>query len=255
MGAMIAVLLGLLIGAVLGLVGAGGSIIAVPALVYGVGMNPAQAIPASLIVVGLGALAAVLPRIRQGINWTTAAVVGVAGIPAAWIGTAVNRMLNPNALMLIFAALMVIAALRMLTAHRDTTKSIQPRNFRAHAPRALGVGALVGFLTGLLGVGGGFIIVPALTLLLGLEMSTAVGTSLVIIVINSVAGFSAHIQNLTLDWPIVLTFAASAIVGSLLSARVATKLPDKHIRITFAITILAVAAFVTISSGYALATA
>ena len=127
MGAMIAVLLGLLIGAVLGLVGAGGSIIAVPALVYGVGMNPVQAIPASLIVVGLGALAAVLPRIRQGIDWTTAAVVGAAGIPAAWIGTAVNRMLNPNALMLIFAALMVIAALRMLTAHSGDTALLAHR--------------------------------------------------------------------------------------------------------------------------------
>ncbi|MES2094412.1 MAG: sulfite exporter TauE/SafE family protein [Actinomycetota bacterium] len=252
---MTAILLGLVIGAVLGLVGAGGSIIAVPALIYGVGMNPAQAIPASLIIVGLGALTALLPRIRQGIDWATAAAVGAAGIPASWLGTAVNRMADPNVLMLIFAALMVTAAVLMLTAQRRGTAlpSVR-RGFRSHASRALGVGALVGFLTGLLGVGGGFIIVPALTLLLGLEMSTSVGTSLVIIVINSVAGFSAHIQNLTLNWPIVLTFAASAIVGSLIAARLATRLPDMQIRVAFAITVLLVAAFVAVKSGYALAT-
>ncbi|MHB1171870.1 MAG: sulfite exporter TauE/SafE family protein [Lacisediminihabitans sp.] len=257
MSALLALPLGLLIGAALGLVGAGGSILAVPALVYGVGLRPAEAIPSSLVVVGLAALFAVLPRIRHGVDWTTAAIVGIAGIPAAWLGAAVNRALDPNVLMLAFAALMVIAAIRMLATGRRGTAPArpEPRNLRAHLPKALAVGALVGFLTGLLGVGGGFIITPALVLLLGLGMGTAVGTSLVIIVINSIAGFSAHIQNLAINWPIVITFAATAIVGSLVAARFATKLADKHIKITFAVMILVVAAFVTAQSGYALATA
>ncbi len=251
---LLALPLGMLIGAVLGLVGAGGSIVAVPALVYGVGLSPAQAIPSSLIVVGLASLFAVLPRIRRGVDWTTAAIVGIAGIPAAWAGTAVNRMLDPNLLMLAFAALMVVAAVRMLATVRHAPVDSIPerRNLRAHVPKALGVGAMVGFLTGLLGVGGGFIITPALVLLLGLGMGTAVGTSLVVIVMNTAAGFSAYLGQVSLDWTIVLTFTGAAIAGSLLASRFATRLADKHIKLTFSIIILVVAAFVAGTSLYSL---
>lgn len=109
----------------------------------------------------------------------------------------------------------------------------------------MGVGVLVGFLTGLLGVGGGFLITPALTLFLGLRMKQAVGSSLAIIVINSAAGFGAHAAGFTLDWPSVLSFAIPAILGSLVAARLARHLNDKHIRISFAVLIFAVAAWVT----------
>ncbi|BAS18269.1 hypothetical protein AHiyo8_65720 [Arthrobacter sp. Hiyo8] len=121
---MIAALaLGLFVGVVLGVVGGGGSIIAVPALVYGVGMSPAQAIPTSLLVVGVSSLAALIPRFREGINWPVVLLVGAAGIPAAWGGTAIGRLLDPNILMLAFAALMVIAGIRMLTRTRETEGS------------------------------------------------------------------------------------------------------------------------------------
>jgi uncharacterized membrane protein YfcA len=252
---LIAIPLGLLIGAILGLVGAGGSIIAVPALVYGVGLTPREAIPASLVVVGLAALFAVLPRmrIRRSIDWTTAAVVGIAGIPAAWLGAAVNRLLDPNVLMLAFAALMLASAVRMLTGSTASGRAEgTERNLRKHVASALLVGLVVGFLTGLLGIGGGFIITPALVLMLGLPIGIAVGTSLVIIVINSIAGFTAHLNDAAINWPIVLLFSAAAIIGSLIAARFATRLPDKTIRVTFAVLILVVAVFVAIRSIAAL---
>ncbi|WP_255770621.1 sulfite exporter TauE/SafE family protein [Pseudarthrobacter sulfonivorans] len=246
---MIAALsLGLLAGAVLGVVGGGGSIIAVPALVYGVGMRPAAAIPTSLLVVGTSSLVALFPRLREGINWPVVLIVGAAGIPAAWGGAAVGRLLDPNILMLAFAVIMVAAGIRMLmrTTETEGSCSIGPtRAFRSCAPKAVGVGLLVGFLTGLLGVGGGFLITPALTLFLGLRMKQAVGSSLAIIVINSAAGFSAHAAGFTIDWPVVLSFAVPAILGSLVAARLARRLKEKHIRVSFAMLIFAVAAWVT----------
>jgi uncharacterized membrane protein YfcA len=249
---MIAALsLGLVVGIVLGVVGGGGSIIAVPALVYGVGMSPAEAIPTSLLVVGISSLAALVPRLREGINWPVVLIVGAAGIPAAWAGTALGRLLDPNILMLAFAAIMVIAGIRMLarTKETDGSCSIGPtRAFRTCAPKAVGVGLLVGFLTGLLGVGGGFLITPALTLFLGLRMKQAVGSSLAIIVINSTAGFGAHAAGFTIEWPTVLGFAVPAILGSLLAARFARRLQDKHIRVSFAMLIFVVAAWVTTST-------
>lgn len=240
--------LGLAVGIVLGIVGGGGSIIAVPALVYGVAMSPAQAIPTSLLVVGISSLAALLPKLREGLNWPVIALVGGAGIPAAWAGAAVGKLLDPNILMLAFAVIMVAAGIRMLSKPRESEGSCSTgpnRAFRSCAPKAVGAGLLVGFLTGLLGVGGGFLITPALTIFLGLRMKQAVGTSLAIIVVNSAAGFSAHAAGYTIDWPTTLAFAIPAIVGSVVAARLARRLHDKHIRISFAVLIFAVAAWVT----------
>lgn len=246
-----ALLLGLLVGVVLGVVGGGGSIIAVPALVYGMGMSPAQAIPTSLLVVGLSSLAALLPRVRDGLNWPVIALVGAAGIPAAWGGAAAGRLLDPDLLMLAFAVIMVAAGVRMLvaTSERQGSCSTGPtRALRTCAPKAVAVGLLVGFLTGMLGVGGGFLITPALTIFLGLRMKEAVGTSLAIIIINSAAGFSAHAAGYAIDWPTTLMFAVPAILGSVVAARFARRLKERHIRISFAALIFAVAAWVTAST-------
>jgi uncharacterized membrane protein YfcA len=240
--------LGLVVGIVLGVVGGGGSIVAVPALVYGVGMSPAQAIPTSLLVVGVTSIAALIPRIRGGLNWPVVALVGGAGIPAAWAGAALGRGLDPTILMLAFAVIMLAAGVRMLMKPRESegSCSMGPRRaFRSCAPKAVAVGLLVGFLTGLLGVGGGFLITPALTILLGLRMKEAVGTSLAIIVINSAAGFSAHAAGYTIDWATTLAFAVPAVAGSVIAARLARRLPDRHIRVSFAVLIFAVAAWVT----------
>ncbi|MBG6216969.1 putative membrane protein YfcA [Arthrobacter sp. CAN_A6] len=247
-----ALILGLAVGIVLGVVGGGGSIVAVPALVYGVGMSPAEAIPTSLLVVGVSSLAALIPRVGAGLNWPVILLVGTAGIPSAWVGTAVGRLVDPEVLMLAFAGIMIIAGIRMLgrtTEAQGSCSSGPGRSFRTCAPKAVAVGLLVGFLTGLLGVGGGFLLTPALTLFLGLRMKHAVGSSLAIIVLNSAAGFSAHAAGFTINWPIVLAFAVPAILGSLAAARFARRLDDRHIRISFAVLIFAVAAWVTLSTA------
>jgi hypothetical protein len=243
----IAALLGLLIGVLLGLLGGGGSILAVPALVYGTGLPLAAAVPTSLLVVGISSATAVIPRLKQ-VQWRLAGVFGLAGAAAAFGGAAVNRLLDPTIVLLGFAALMVAAGIRMLGDQGEVGGSCALPgggvNWRSCIPKAVSAGVVVGFLTGLFGVGGGFLIIPALVLLLGLPMITAVATSLVIIVVNSIAGFSAHLGIAAIDYRIAATFTLAAIVGSLGAGRVATRLPADRLRRWFAYLVFAVAAFV-----------
>jgi uncharacterized membrane protein YfcA len=245
--------LGLVIGLLLGLLGGGGSILAVPALVYGVGMPLAAAVPTSLVVVGISSATALLPRLRKGqVQWRLAAVFGVAGAGAAFAGAAVNRLLEPRVVLAGFAAMMVAAGVRMLreqtTVGGDCALPGGRINWRGCLPEAIGSGVVVGFLTGLFGVGGGFLIIPALVLLLGLPMTVAVGTSLVIIVINSVAGFTAHAGDAALDYPVMGAFSVAAIAGSLAAARLASRLPAERLRRWFAFLVFAVAAFVIVQA-------
>ena len=246
---VIATGLGLLIGILLGLLGAGGSILAVPALVYGAGQPLSAAVPTSLLVVGVSSTAALLPRIRASqVQWRIAGVVGAAGIPAAFAGTAVNRALEPRVVLVGFAVVMVAAAIRMLREQLEVGGDCALPgggvNWRGCLPKALGSGAAVGFLTGLFGVGGGFLIVPALVLLLGLPMTMAVGTSLVVVTVNSAAGFAAHAGGAHIDYWLAAAFTAAAVTGSVAAARVAGRLPADRMRRWFAWLVLAVAAFV-----------
>lgn len=253
MALAIGLTLGAVIGVLLGLLGGGGSILAVPALVYGVGMPLAAAVPTSLVVVGISSATALIPRLRVGqVQWRLAAVFGAAGAGAAFAGAAVNRLLEPRVVLAGFAAMMVAAGVRMLreqtTVGGDCALPGGGINWRGCLPKAIGSGVVVGFLTGLFGVGGGFLIIPALVLLLGLPMTVAVGTSLVIIVINSLAGFAAHAGDAALDYRIALAFTAAAVVGSLASARVASRLPAERLRRWFAYLVFAVAAFVVVQA-------
>lgn len=245
LGAAVAVV----VGTVVGLVGAGGAIIAVPALVYLVGLPPDDAVPTSLLVVGLSSLAGLLPRRHTGINWTLVAVLGVAGFPASWAGAAVSERLDPDVLMLLFAAVMVLAGTRMLLAGRGTP-GVRP----AGPPvpglllRGAAAGLAVGFLTGLLGVGGGFLLIPALTLFLRVPLQQAVGTSLAVIAVNSASGFTAHLAGLSMDWALALTFAAVASAASLAAARLSRRLDDVLVSRMFAVLIFLVAFWVTAQS-------
>jgi len=239
---------GLIVGGLLGLVGGGGSILAVPALVYGVGLPLSAAIPTSLVVVGASSAVAVVPRLRN-VNWRLAVIIGAAGTATAYLGAYVNRLLDQKVLLLAFAAIMVIAGVRMMMPTKAAGGSCALPgggvHWRSCLPKAIATGAVVGFLTGLLGVGGGFLIVPALTLVLGLPMAATVGTSLVIIVINSVAGFAAHLGDLHIDWAVTAAFAMAAMAASLLAGRLGTNIPDPILKRSFGILVLAVAAYVT----------
>ncbi|KQC35727.1 sulfite exporter TauE/SafE family protein [Frankia sp. ACN1ag] len=252
---MIAALgLGAAIGILLGLLGGGGGILAVPALVYGAGLTVRAAVPTSLLVVGISSATGLLPRLRaRQIRWRIAAVVGAAGALAAFAGAAVNRLLEPRVVLISLAALMAVVSVRMLRpdgqARSDCALPDGGINWHGCLPKAIATGIIVGFLTGLFGVGGGFLVIPALVLLLGLPMPVAIGTSLVIIVINSAAGFAAHAGDTALDYRITAAFTATAILGSLAAGRLATHMPAKHLRGAFAYLVLAVAAFVAIQAG------
>ncbi|MBD0324468.1 MAG: sulfite exporter TauE/SafE family protein, partial [Aldersonia sp.] len=189
----IALALGAIIGVLLGLLGGGGSILAVPALVFGVGLEVEQAIPITLLVVGLASAVGALPKIRaRQIEWRLAGVFAAAGIPATFAGAAIGRLLPESVVLIGFAVVMVAAGVRMLQESAGTGTACKTGdsgiNWRRCATRSIPAGFAVGLLTGLFGVGGGFLIVPALVLALGVEMHIAIGTSLVIIVVNSTAG-------------------------------------------------------------------
>ncbi len=165
-------------------------------------------------------------------------------------GTAVNRHLDPTIVLLGFAALMVLAGIRMLrnpgTVGGACALPGAGINWRSCLPRAIGAGLAVGFLTGLFGVGGGFLIIPALVVLLGLPMPTAVATSLIIIAADSVAGFAAHLGEAPIALRWTAAFTVTAIMGALGAGRLANRLSAERLRRWFAYPVLAVAAYIVI---------
>ena len=251
--------IGLVIGVLVGLLGGGGSILAVPALVYLAGLPLAEALPASLLVVGVTAVVGVLPRLpAHQVQWRIAAVFGGAGALTAVAGAAVNRLLPDDVVLGLFAALMIAAGGRMLqrspapgTACGTAGGRI---NWRHCLPRAVGGGLAVGFLTGLLGVGGGFLIVPALVIGLGVEMGMAIGTSLVIVAVNSAAGFAAYAGHASLDVGLLLAITIPAALAAAVSARLGARLPTDRLRRSFGVLVLVVAVAVLSEVGYGLLT-
>lgn len=249
----IALALGAVIGVLLGLLGGGGSILAVPALVYVLGLGIEQAIPMSLIVVGTASAVGALPKIRaRQVQWRLAAIFAAAGIPATFMGTAIGRHLPQSVLLIGFAVVMVVAGIRLLQDNGDTGTACKVGdagiNWRRCAPRSIPAGFLVGLLTGLFGVGGGFLIIPALVLMLGVEMSIAIGTSLLIIVVNSAAGVVSHVSVGGIDWAITGAFVGSAIVGSLVASHLGVRFDTRRLQHWFAYLIFAVAGYVLIDT-------
>ena len=248
---IVAAALGLLIGALVGLLGGGGSILAVPALVFAAGQDLPQAVATSLLVVGITSVVALLPRLRAGqIAWSIGVLFGVAGAATAFAGAAVNRLLPDDVILGLFAALMVAAGMRMLSEKPAAGAACAADggriNWRRCLPRTLAGGLVVGFLTGLLGVGGGFLIIPVLVIALGLPMPTAIGTSLLIVAVNSAAGFAAHAGEAPLDVPVTVTFTAAAVLSGLAAGRVATRVDTTRLRRWFAYLVFAVAAFILV---------
>ncbi|SDN45728.1 hypothetical protein SAMN05660642_04880 [Geodermatophilus siccatus] len=250
----VAIVLGLVIGALVGLLGGGGSILAVPALVYTAGQDLPQAVATSLLVVGITALVALLPRLGKGqIAWRIALLFGAAGIATAFAGAAVNRLVPPEVVLGLFAALMIGAGVRMLSEESATGAACATDggrvNWRRCLPRTLAGGLVVGFLTGLLGVGGGFLIIPVLVVVLGLSMEVAIGTSLLIVAVNSAAGFAAHASDTPLDVPVTVAFTVAAIGTALAAGRLATRLDTARLRRWFAYLVFVVAAGILVQTS------
>ena len=231
--------LGFVIGLALGLMGGGGSILTVPALVYVVGQNPRAAVTASLVIVGANSLSGMLFHHKQGtLNWKVALTFGGAGMAMSFLAARWSKMFAPTTLMILFAALMLVVGTLMLVS-KFSKQAEQP----AHG---LGVtlvsGAVVGTLTGFLGVGGGFLIVPALVMLVGLPMRHAVGTSLVVIAMNSLAGLLGHLGD-AIDLQVVLLFAAAGIAGTFAGARLTRFIQPQRLRQIFAVFVIGLAMF------------
>lgn len=262
--------LGFLIGLSLGALGGGGSILAVPVLVYAAGQDPRAATASSLLLVGTASLVGVVGHWRGGrVRVGTGLAFGLAGIGGSIVGSAVNRHLDPDVLLLGFAGLVCVAAWRMLTgcptctqvgeerqlaaaeAAGGTDTVVQTRVDARTVVTVLVAGTAVGFLTGLFGVGGGFIIVPALALALKLPMPQAIGTSLLVIAINSAVALAARATTTTIDWHVTIPFTIAAILGVLTGARIADRLdPDRSLR-WFAGLLVAVALYTAVRAGSA----
>ena len=235
------VVLALFIGTSLGLVGGGGSILTVPALVHAGGFAPRDAIVASLVVVGVAATAGALLHWRLGtLDAAVAAWFGGLGAVGAMGGARLGRLVPAPWLMTAFAVIAVAAGLTLVSPRGlRPTPGIRPRPGLV-APAALGVG----FLTGLLGVGGGFLIVPALALVVGLPMARAVGTSLAVIALNCAAGLAIAAPDLSTDHLYgTAVFAALALVGTLLGARTASRVHPEVLRRVFGVLVLGVGVY------------
>jgi uncharacterized membrane protein YfcA len=249
--------LGLLIGLTLGALGGGGSILTVPALVYVIGQDARAATTSSLFIVGISSVIAALGHARSGrVRWGVGVVFGVTGIAAGFAGTAVNRLADPDVLLVAFAALILVAAVGMLANSRGGEPALQdgdiPQPARRRSPgqigRIAGAGLLVGFMTGFFGVGGGFVIVPVLALGLGLSMPQAVATSLVVISINSAGALLARAGTAHFDWAVIVPFTLAAVAGSLGGKLVADRLSGTTLTRAFAVLLIAVAVYTATSS-------
>jgi len=196
------VALAVLVGVALGLLGGGGSILMVPLLAYVAGMDAKHAIATSLLVVGIASVVGVIAHARAGrVRWRTAVLFGVAGMAGAYAGGRLAHFIPGTVLMIGFAAVMVAAAIAMLRGRKDTHAAPERGQLPWLTMIAL-TGVAVGALSGLVGAGGGFLLVPALALLGGLEMPAAVGTSLVVIAMQSFARLAGHLAHEHIDWPL-----------------------------------------------------
>jgi len=229
------VLLGALaIGLSLGLLGSGGSILTVPVLHYLLGQPEKLAIAGSLLVVGLIAAAATIPYARsRQVDWRNVLWFGVPGMFGAWAGASLARWVPGPLQLALFAGVMLVAAWRMLRGAVVERGDGRPRRAAVVAG-----GLAVGALSGLVGVGGGFLIVPALVLLAGVPMASAVGTSLAVIALNGFTGFAKYLavlegQALSLDWKVLLVVAAIGVLGSYAGNRLGRRLPQATLRRLF----------------------
>lgn len=239
--------LSVVIGLSLGVLGGGGSILTVPILVYVAGFEAKEAIAASLFVVGVTSAVSVISHARGGrVMWRTGLIFGAAGMAGAFVGGLLGGQIPGQILLIAFALMMVATSVAMLRGRKKAggADAAEPVKHELPLGRVLLDGAVVGLVTGLVGAGGGFLVVPALALLGGLPMSVAVGTSLVVIAMKSFAGLAGYLTTVHLDWGLTLAVTAAAIVGTLVGSKLAGRIPEAALRKAFGWFVLAMGTFV-----------
>jgi uncharacterized membrane protein YfcA len=235
--------LAVLVGVSLGLLGGGGSILTVPLLAYVAGMDAKQAIATSLLVVGMTSAVGAITHARAGrVQWRTGLVFGAAGMAGAYAGGLLARFIPGSLLLIGFALIMIATAVAMLRGR----KTVNGGEVSASLPmfKIVLEGLVVGLVTGLVGAGGGFLVVPALALLGGLPMPIAVGTSLVVIAMKSFAGFAGYLSSVHIDWRLAGAVTAAALVGGLIGARLTAVVNPDSLRKAFGWFVLAMSSVI-----------
>jgi hypothetical protein len=247
----LALTMSLIIGLLLGLLGGGGSILTVPMLVYLLHIEPKQAIVTSFVVVGVSSLMALIPNIRRGrVCWKSGVVFGMAGMAGAFGGGQLAGHFPGDLLMGLFGLISLTAGLLMLRGSKSqaaktaTSKPLTVCPLKVPFLRVLFDGFFVGALTGMVGVGGGFLIVPTLTLLVGLPIQGAVGTSLLIIAMNALAGFIGYSQHVALDFNLTSIVTGGTLFGSAMGAWLSDFVKPTLLRRGFGIMVVLVAGYV-----------
>lgn len=254
---VLAIPFGLTVGIAVGMLGGGGSVLAVPVLVYVLGQSVPDATTASLVVVTAGALAGGLGHARAGrVCWRHAGSFTMAAIPGLVAGTLAGELVSDTTLLGAFALIMLAAA--AATWRKADGEEPADGTWEAggacpplRLPRDLVAGVLVGFLTGFFGVGGGFLIVPTLAIALAFTMRTAVGTSLAIITATSLVGLAVHLlAGRTLDIGVTTAMTAACVAGALTGASLATHVPQRALGRGFALLVCCAAAYLLVSAAF-----
>jgi len=230
----------LLVGLSLGLLGSGGSILTVPVLIYLAGESEKVAIAESLGIVGAISFAGFIPyALKQKVHWRSVILFGLPGMAGTYGGAMIAEFVSGTFQLLLFAGVMLVAAVMMFRDKQHIDKTMGMTDITHAWWKIVLEGLAVGVLTGLVGVGGGFLIVPALVLLGGLPMGLAVGTSLLIIALKSFSGFYKYLDvlnglDLSVNWQLVLVFSLIGAVGSLIGNKVAGKISNERLKKGFA---------------------
>ncbi len=263
---LVAVIAGVFTGLALGALGGGGAIVTVPVLVYALGQSPHEATTGSLVIVGVSAIAGAAAHARaRRVRWGQGLAFGLLGTAGTAGGARLAAQLDATVLLVAFAALLlVVSALMWRRAAGQTAGRDEPEHpaldiihlhphFHCDCRAALWVlltATGVGLLTGFFGVGGGFAVVPALVVALGFPMPIAVGTSLLVVAINSATALAARLASgIALDWRVIALFTATAVVGSLMGTRVAAVTSPRTLTRVFAGSLLVIAAYIGVRSG------
>ena len=239
---VLAIALSVLVGIALGLLGGGGSILMVPILRYTLGMEAHRAIALSLLVVGTTSLVALVPHARRGsVRWRTGVIFGLSGMAGAYLAGRVAKFVPPAVLLVAFGAMMLATGAAMLRDRRARRATAEVTDLPV--VKVLAEGLVVGAVTGLVGAGGGFLVVPALVLLGGLPMDIAVATSLLVIAMKSLAGFAGFAGHTPIDWSLALAVSAAAVLGSVAGSGLSSRIRPEALQRGFGWFVLAMAFF------------
>ena len=233
----------------LGLIGGGGSILIVPILVYSFKFDSKLSVALSLATVGCASIVGVIRHTRQkNINFKIAIIFILLAAPGTLFGTYISQFISNTSQMSFFAIVMGTAAIFMLRKKNENVSS----EVRVKIPAIAFSSFFVGILTGLIGVGGGFLIVPALMAFTGMKIKNAIGTSILIISINSLIGFSSYINQITIPWLFLGQVILAMVVGILIGLSLSEKIPQSILKRIFAIFLLVMAIYIISKNFYGL---